>query len=57
MWSTAHEMGLYRQLIEALKGPVTVAAVGPVTAQPLVDAGLTPLIPERLPDGCPHPAG
>ncbi|WP_454810074.1 uroporphyrinogen-III synthase [Paenarthrobacter nitroguajacolicus] len=47
MWSTAHEMGLYRQLIEALKGPVTVAAVGPVTAQPLVDAGLTPLIPDR----------
>jgi uroporphyrinogen-III synthase len=47
MWSTAHEMGMYRQLIESLKGTVTVAAVGPVTAQPLVDAGLTPLIPER----------
>src|SRR6185437_5083438 len=47
MWSTAHEMGLYRQLIEALKTQVTVAAVGPVTAQPLVDAGLSPLIPDR----------
>ncbi|BAS13337.1 hypothetical protein AHiyo8_16400 [Arthrobacter sp. Hiyo8] len=39
--------GLYRQLIEALKTQVTVAAVGPVTAQPLVDAGLSPLIPDR----------
>ncbi|GAA5195100.1 uroporphyrinogen-III synthase [Arthrobacter gyeryongensis] len=47
MWSTAHEMGMYRQLIEALKTQVTVAAVGPVTAQPLIDAGLSPLIPDR----------
>ncbi|WP_284752553.1 uroporphyrinogen-III synthase [Arthrobacter sp. efr-133-R2A-120] len=47
MWSTAHEMGMYRQLIEALKTQVTVAAVGPVTAQPLIDAGLAPLIPDR----------
>ncbi|MEZ2389746.1 uroporphyrinogen-III synthase [bacterium RCC_150] len=47
IWSTAHEMGMYRQLIEALKTQVTVAAVGPVTAQPLLDAGLSPLIPDR----------
>jgi len=47
LWSTAHEMGMYQQLIEALKTHVTVAAVGPVTAQPLVDAGLSPLIPDR----------
>lgn len=48
VWSTAHEMGLYKQLVESLQGPVTVAAVGPVTAQPLIDAGLSPLIPERF---------
>ena len=47
-WSTAHEMGLYRQLIGSLKESVTVAAVGPVTAQPLIDAGLSPLVPERF---------
>lgn len=48
MWSTAHEMGLYKQLIEALKTTVTTAVVGPVTAQPLIDAGLSPLVPERF---------
>lgn len=47
MWSTAHEMGVYRQLVEALKTQVTVAVVGPVTAQPLIDAGVSPLIPDR----------
>ena len=48
MWSTAHEMGLYKQLVESLKLNVTTAVVGPVTAQPLLDAGVTPLIPERF---------
>lgn len=48
LWSTAHEMGLYKQLIEALKTTVTTAVVGPVTAQPLIDAGLSPLVPERF---------
>lgn len=48
MWSTAHEMGLYKQLVESLKLNVTTAVVGPVTAQPLLDAGLSPLIPERF---------
>jgi uroporphyrinogen-III synthase len=48
MWSTAHEMGLYKQLVESLKLNVTTAVVGPVTAQPLLDAGLNPLIPERF---------
>jgi uroporphyrinogen-III synthase len=48
MWSTAHEMGLYKQLVESLKLNVTTAVVGPVTAQPLLDAGITPLIPERF---------
>ena len=48
MWSTAHEMGLYKQLVESLKTTVTTAVVGPVTAQPLLDAGITPLVPERF---------
>jgi len=48
MWSTAHEMGLYKQLVDALKTTVTTAVVGPITAQPLIDAGLSPLIPERF---------
>ncbi|BCW75012.1 uroporphyrinogen-III synthase [Arthrobacter sp. NicSoilB11] len=48
MWSTAHEMGLHKQLVESLKLNVTTAVVGPVTAQPLLDAGVTPLIPERF---------
>ncbi|QYF91389.1 uroporphyrinogen-III synthase [Arthrobacter sp. PAMC25284] len=47
LWSTAHEMGMYRQLVECLKTTVTTAVVGPVTAQPLLDVGLHPLIPER----------
>ena len=42
MWSTAHEMGLYKQLVESLKTTVTTAVVGPVTAQPLLDAGIIP---------------
>ena len=48
LWSTAHEMGMYKQLVESLKTSVTTAVVGPVTAQPLLDAGLSPLIPERF---------
>lgn len=48
MWSTAHEMGVYKELIHSLKTNVTTAVVGPVTAQPLLDAGVTPLIPERF---------
>lgn len=48
MWSTAHEMGLYKQLVASLKTTVTTAVVGPVTAQPLIDAGLQPLVPERF---------
>lgn len=47
MWSTAHEMGVYKQLVESLKTTVATAVVGPVTAQPLIDAGLQPLVPER----------
>lgn len=48
MWSTAHEMGLYKQLVESLKTTVATAVVGPITAQPLIDAGLQPLVPDRF---------
>ncbi len=48
VWSTAHEMGVYKDLVHSLKTTVTTAVVGPVTAQPLLDAGLHPLIPERF---------
>ena len=57
MWSTAHEMGVYKQLIESLKTTVTTAVVGPVTAQPLLDAGMHAADPGAVPDGCPDPAG
>ncbi|HEY8753271.1 MAG TPA: uroporphyrinogen-III synthase [Arthrobacter sp.] len=48
LWSTAHEMGVYKELIHSLKTNVTTAVVGPVTAQPLIDAGITPIVPERF---------
>ncbi|MGF9662186.1 uroporphyrinogen-III synthase [Arthrobacter crystallopoietes] len=45
--STAHEMGRYDALVEAFRDDVVAAAVGPVTARPLEDAGIRPLMPER----------
>ncbi|MGG5172027.1 uroporphyrinogen-III synthase [Pseudarthrobacter sp. J1738] len=48
MWSTAHELGLYNQLVHALKTNVVAAAVGPVTAVPLLDVGVEPIVPERF---------
>ncbi|WP_323961035.1 uroporphyrinogen-III synthase [Arthrobacter sp. JZ12] len=45
--STASELGCREAFIQALRGPVAAAVVGPVTAQPLVEAGVSPLIPER----------
>ena len=45
--STASEMGCRDAFLQALRGPVAAAVVGPVTAQPLVDAGVSPLIPDR----------
>ncbi|MFD1214802.1 uroporphyrinogen-III synthase, partial [Arthrobacter sp. GCM10027362] len=47
LWSTAHEMGLHGPLVEAFRSGVVAAAVGPVTAQPLIDAGIRPIMPER----------
>ncbi len=48
LWSTAREMGLYRELIASFQPGVVAAAVGPVTAKPLLEAGITPLVPERF---------
>jgi uroporphyrinogen-III synthase len=45
--STAQEMGVLSDLVAAFHGGVAAAAVGPVTAQPLIDAGIAPIMPER----------
>lgn len=47
-FSTAHELGVYPRLIMALRQRVATAAVGPVTAAPLVAAGLRPWVPDRF---------
>ncbi|WP_264668057.1 uroporphyrinogen-III synthase [Arthrobacter sp. VKM Ac-2550] len=47
LWSTAHELGLFDALVTAFKHDVVAAAVGPVTAKPLEDAGVRPIMPER----------
>jgi uroporphyrinogen-III synthase len=46
--STAHELGNAEALLDAFRCGVVTAAVGPVTAQPLLDAGITPIVPERF---------
>ena len=40
--------GLRDAAIEAMAGPVLPATVGPVTAAPLIELGLNPLIPDRF---------
>jgi uroporphyrinogen-III synthase len=44
---TAYGMGLGEAFVAAHRDHVTAAAVGPVTAQPLVEAGIVPIVPER----------
>jgi uroporphyrinogen-III synthase len=48
LWSAAQKSGRYWRLMEAFQTHLTAAAVGTVTAQPLVDAGIEPLIPDRF---------
>jgi uroporphyrinogen-III synthase len=48
LFNTAAEQGLREQLIERFRQGVLAAAVGPVTAQPLLDVGITPIVPERF---------
>ena len=45
--TVARELGREAALVEALQGPVLVAAVGPVTAAPLERAGIPSVQPER----------
>ena len=44
----AEARGRHDDLVDAMRGPVVAAAVGPVTAAPLVAAGVDPLQPERF---------
>lgn len=48
LFAAAEGMGLYPQLISALGTSVVAAAVGPVTAAPLLTAGIIPLQPTRF---------
>ncbi|GLY14534.1 uroporphyrinogen-III synthase [Kineosporia sp. NBRC 101677] len=43
----AQDMGRHEELLDAMREDVVPAAVGRVTARPLLDAGLDPLIPDR----------
>jgi uroporphyrinogen-III synthase len=43
----ARVLGRFETLREALQGDVLAAAVGPVTAAPLIEAGVRPLQPDR----------
>lgn len=43
----AGESGCAEELVRALQEDVTAAAVGQMTAKPLLDAGISPLIPDR----------
>jgi uroporphyrinogen-III synthase len=44
----AEARGRYDDLVDAMRGPVVAATVGPVTAAPLLAAGIAPLQPERF---------
>jgi uroporphyrinogen-III synthase len=48
LFAAAEVRGRYDDLLDALCGPVVAAVVGPVTAAPLIAAGVTPLQPERF---------
>lgn len=43
----AHVLGVRREFVQALSDYTTCAAVGPVTAEPLREAGIEPVIPDR----------
>ena len=46
--SAAAQLGMDGVLVEAMRCGVTAAAVGPVTAAPLIDAGIMPIVPDRF---------
>jgi uroporphyrinogen-III synthase len=45
--TAAEELGMRRAFVRALSDYVASAAVGPVTAEPLREAGINPVIPDR----------
>jgi uroporphyrinogen-III synthase len=45
--SAAMEIGRHEDLVEALRTDVVAAAVGPVTAGPLIEVGIEPIQPDR----------
>ncbi len=47
MLDTARRLGRFTELCQALQHDVVAAAVGPVTAVPLIDVGVRPIQPER----------
>lgn len=48
LFSIADAVGRLEELQAALRDDVVVAAVGPVTAAPLVQAGILPIVPDRF---------
>lgn len=48
LYAAAEGLGAQDALIAAFRGGVVAAAVGPVTAEPLLAAGIAPLQPERF---------
>jgi uroporphyrinogen-III synthase len=45
--SAAMEIGRHDEFVEAMRADVVAAAVGPVTAGPLIEAGIEPIQPDR----------
>jgi uroporphyrinogen-III synthase len=48
LFAAAEARGRADDLVDALCGPVVAATVGPVTAAPLIAAGIVPIQPERF---------
>ncbi|MCU1481816.1 MAG: uroporphyrinogen synthetase [Subtercola sp.] len=48
LFKTAEAAGKLAEIHAAFRGSVIAAAVGPVTAAPLVEAGILPIIPDRF---------
>lgn len=48
LFEVASAWGVLPQVVEAFKTGTIAAAVGPVTAEPLEEVGITPLAPERF---------
>lgn len=48
LFSAAEGLGVYPELVAALQTQVRAAAVGPVTAAPLIAAGIDPIQPTRF---------